>query len=107
MSRWLLNHVPTLGLAAIIIGGFVGMAVVGTLLVRKRLPSWVSGADNDVAGVLLGVVGGVYGIMLAFVIVALWESFQDAERTVTTEATEVSQLYRVPRRRSMPRPSAR
>ena len=94
MSRWLLNHVPVLGLAVLVIGGFVAVAVVGVLLVRKRLPHWASGEDNDVAGVFLGVVGGVYGIVLAFVIVAMWEGYQDAERAVTTEATEVSQLYR-------------
>ncbi|MEI7745803.1 MAG: hypothetical protein WCK58_18860, partial [Chloroflexota bacterium] len=47
---------------------------------------------NDVAGVLLGIVGAIYGIMLAFVVVTVWSSFADAEHNVRREATYAAQV---------------
>ncbi len=94
MSRWLLNNVPTVGLVVLFVGVFVGFAVVGTLLVRKWFPSVASREDDPLVDVHLAVVRIVYGIMLAFMIGTIWVEYRQAEQTVTTEATQVSQLYR-------------
>lgn len=94
MNRWLLNTFPTWALALIVVGGIalLGWGVART--VRRRVPSVAEGEHNDLAGIFLGVLIGVYGIVLAFVIVALYEDFKAAEGTVRTEATELAQLYR-------------
>ena len=45
----------------------------------RWLPSLRAGESNDVAGVILGVLAAVYGIVLAFVIVALYEEYRQAQ----------------------------
>ena len=90
---WILNNVPTPALAVGVVGGLMAFAALGLVLVRRRWPDLTAGEHNDVAGVLLGVVGAVYGILLAFVIVAVYTSFTDAGLNVRTEASAVSQIY--------------
>lgn len=94
MTRWLLNTFPTWGLTVLVVGGLIVLAWAGFRLTRRRLPHLAAGENNDVAGVMLGILVGVYGIVLAFVIVALYEGFQAAEVTVQGEATELAQLTR-------------
>lgn len=95
MNRYLLNTYPTWVLAVLVVGGAMLIAATGLIAVRRRLPHFAEGEHNDVAGMMLGVVGAVYGIVLAFVIVAVYEDFKGAEANVRGEATEVAQLYRV------------
>ena len=94
MTRWLLNTFPTLLLAIIVIGVLVLFAATGQYLVRHRWPHVAEGEHNDVAGILLGLLAAVYGIVLAFVIVALYEDFQAADAIVRQEATEIEQIER-------------
>ena len=94
MTRWLLNTFPTWALAIIVVGTLVLFAAVGQYFVRRRWPQTAEGENNEVAGVLLGLVGAVYGILLAFVIVALYEDHQAAKGVVREEATEVEQIHR-------------
>jgi hypothetical protein len=94
VTRWLLNTLPTWGLLLLVPGVLIALAAGGQLVVRRRWPHVAGGEHNDVAGVMLGVLGGVYGIVLAFVIVALYEDFQAAKETVHEEATHLAQLQR-------------
>jgi hypothetical protein len=92
--RWLLNTIPSWAIVILVVGGLMAIAAVGLVVVRRRWPQFVDGEHNDVAGILLGVVGATYGIMLAFVIVAVYEDFSDAQSTVHSEATALAELYR-------------
>jgi hypothetical protein len=94
MTRWLLNTFSTWALAIVVVGALVLFAAGGQYLVRRRWPQTAEGEHNDVAGVLLGLVGAVYGIVLAFVIVALYEDHQAANAVVRQEATEIEQIHR-------------
>ena len=94
MNRWLLNTFPTWALALFLAGGLAAIAWAVQTAVRRRLPSVAEGEHNDLAGTFLGVLIGIYGIVLAFVIVALYEQFNAAQSVVRAEATEVAQLYR-------------
>jgi hypothetical protein len=70
------------------------LSLIGLTLVRRFLPHWQTETPyNDVAGVVIGVLAAVYGIVLAFVIVALYEDFKQADSNVRTEATVLAQLY--------------
>jgi Protein of unknown function (DUF4239) len=93
VTRWLLNTFPTWALVPIVIGPFILFAAVGLYVVRRR---WVHLAreQNDAAGVLIGLVAAVYGIVLAFVIVVLYQDYQDAGSTVRQEATVIEQVDR-------------
>ncbi len=45
------------------------------------------------AGFLIAVVGALYSVLLAFVVVSMWESFEDAEAVAQREADLLVSLY--------------
>ncbi|MEV7601368.1 DUF4239 domain-containing protein [Kitasatospora sp. NPDC089797] len=94
MGLWLLEHLPTVVLTVLVVGGVTAAAVAGSVLAHRRLPSLASGENNEMVGVVLGVFGAIYGIILAFVIVNLWTQLQDARHVVSAEATSISQVVR-------------
>jgi hypothetical protein len=94
VARWLLNTFSTWELAIIVIGAFVLLALLGLALLKRRPVHLREGDGNQVAGVVLGVVSGIYGIMLALVIVSLYGSFQQANADIRTEASTISMVYR-------------
>ena len=93
MARWLLNTFPTWLLALIIVGASVALALLALRFVRRRFPGVAKHEGNDLVGVVIGVLAGVYGIILGFVIVSLYEDFQDAGATVQDEGAQLVQLY--------------
>jgi hypothetical protein len=92
ISSWLLNNLSTAVITILVVGGLMAMAGIGLVAVRRRWPDFAQGEHNDVAGVLVGLVGAIYGIMLAFVVVAVYTSFVEAENTVLAEASQVAQI---------------
>jgi hypothetical protein len=105
VTRALLNSMPTWALALLVVGGSVAIAAAGLVIVRRRFPELHRHGINDVAGVVIGVLAAVFGIILGFVTVSLYESFTEAQQNVQTEATEVLQLYEDTR--AFPRAQAR
>lgn len=69
------------------------MAVGSLALVRRRFPQLQHHQLNDVVGVGVGVLAAIYGILLGFITVALYQDFTDAKATVRHEATQLVQLY--------------
>jgi hypothetical protein len=51
--------------------------------------------NNEVAGFKFAVVGLFYGVLLAFVVVAVWEEYRDTETAVRNEAKAAVDLHRV------------
>ncbi|MFF3920444.1 DUF4239 domain-containing protein [Streptomyces sp. NPDC001852] len=94
MSLWLLNYFSTFTLALVTVGGTVLLAVVGSLLLRRRHPTLADGEHNDMVGVTLGMFGAIYGIILAFVIVTLWTNLAQAQTIVASEATDAALITR-------------
>lgn len=94
MSRWLINTFPTWLLALLLIGGFVAVAFAGLSLVRRLLPSVIAGDHNEFTGMMSGIVAAVYGVFLAFAIVALYEQFHDASETVQVESAALEKVVR-------------
>ncbi|QCX73985.1 hypothetical protein C9F11_01410 [Streptomyces sp. YIM 121038] len=92
MELWLLNNLPTTAIAAVIVGGVVILAVGGSALTHRMHPQLADGEHNDMVGVVLGMYGAIYGIILAFVVVTLWTQVQDADAVVQSEASSLAQL---------------
>lgn len=88
--RSILNHVPTPVLGFVIVALGVGLGIGLLALVRRTRAATVE--DNESLDILLALIGAVYGIILAFVIVDLWTSFGAARDTVSTEASALAQL---------------
>ncbi|MFD4656399.1 DUF4239 domain-containing protein [Kitasatospora sp. NPDC058444] len=94
MELWLLNTFSTGLLAVLVVGCCVLLTLLGSIVTTRRYPALVGGENNDMVGVVLGMFGAIYGIILAFVIVNLWTELQDTQKVVASEATSVSQIAR-------------
>jgi hypothetical protein len=51
--------------------------------------------NNEVAGFKFAVIGVFYAVLLAFVVVAVWENYQKTEGAVRDEAKAVVDLHRI------------
>jgi hypothetical protein len=67
-------------------------AVAGLELVQRLVPSEKRQEHNDVAGFLYAVVGVVYAVLLALLVIAVWELYQRARETVESEANAVAEI---------------
>jgi len=62
--------------------------------IRRRWPALVEGQQNDVVGFVIAVVGVIYAVLLAFVVIVAWETFDNAEGVVGQEASALRTVYR-------------
>ena len=68
-------------------------SVVGLVLVQHLVPSSLREEHNDVAGFIYAVVGVMYAVLLAFVVIVVWQDYQAAKDTVESEANELAGVY--------------
>lgn len=92
--RSLLINVPTVWLGVGLVILTVGLSLLGLIIVRRRVPLKTLKANQDVAGFVIAVVGVIYAVLLAFVVVIVWEDFGSADTTANNEAAAVGDLYR-------------
>src|ERR671920_1387884 len=67
-------------------------AVAGLELVQRLVPAEKRQENNDVAGFLYAVVGVVYAVLLALLVIAVWQHYQKANETVESEASAVGEI---------------
>ena len=93
MSRSLV-HLNLWLLGALLVVGLPLLTVAMQAAVRRVMPDIVKGEHNDVAGFLIAVVGVVYAVTLAFIVIVTWQRYADARTTVHHEAGALRGLYR-------------
>lgn len=76
------------------IAGSMVLAVAGLLATRRLVRPRVAEYHNEVAGLLFALLGVLYAIVLAFIVVAVWQRFSDADAAVTAEATAAVLAFR-------------
>jgi len=84
----------------LLVGGlYVGVAVVLTLsglyAVRRAVPHHILASHNDVAGFIYATIAVTYAVILGFVVVTVWEQYEEARDNVDREANSVADLYRL------------
>src|SRR5918992_388727 len=84
---------PTWLQGTLIVGGSLLLALAGMFLVRRLVPHPVLREQNEVAGFLIAVLGVAYAVLLAFVVIAVWENYETAKTNVDTEANELAGVY--------------
>ncbi len=87
VSPWLL----ALGVVAVAEVYSIGLMI----LCRRRFGADRLSLNNEVAGFKFAVVGVFYAVLLAFVVVAVWEDYRDTEVAVRNEAKAVADLHQV------------
>ena len=68
-------------------------AVVGLALVQRLVPATIRQAHNDVAGFIYAALGVIYAVLLALVVIAVWEEFGRARVTVESEANALAEVF--------------
>ena len=94
MNRWLLNTFPGWLLFLAIVGAFVGLAAAGKRAVQRRFAAAPEEKKLAISGSVFEVAGGVFALLVAFVVVAAWSDFKSAEDTVTMEGSHLARLMR-------------
>jgi len=61
---------------------------------KARLAFTAAEGHNDITGFVFATVGVLYGVLLAFVVVAVWDEFTNAEDDVRQEAALMVAAYR-------------
>jgi hypothetical protein len=94
LEKFLLVEVSTVLLGVLAFCLAVSLSIGGLLLVRRSVALSTLERHNDVAGFIIAVIGVLYAVLLAFVVVISWQNFDQARQTASGEAELVSGLYR-------------
>src|SRR5918998_1901968 len=66
------------------------VAVAGLEVMQRLVPAARRREHNDVAGFIYAVVGVIYAVLLALMVIAVWEEHEAAKATVREEANELA-----------------
>src|SRR5262245_60216743 len=95
MSLYLNHEFSLWGLTVLLILAACAYAIGLMLLTRHLYGLDRLSLNNEVAGFKFAVIGVFYAVLLAFVVVAVWEGFRDTGGTVRNEAKAAVDLHRV------------
>jgi hypothetical protein len=90
MPRWLvtlLRLTPTVASAS-------AVSVLGLMGFRAIAPAADLLGSSDELGTYLQTVGGIYAVLLAFVVYVVWGQYNDTRSVVDREAAVLADLYR-------------
>jgi hypothetical protein len=90
---WLLQiPAPMLGFATVAI--VVVLSVGGLVVFRKAVSHTRLEDANPVSGDVFQLAGVLYAVLVAFLVVVVWEQFGDAEDATVSEASAIAELLR-------------
>jgi Protein of unknown function (DUF4239) len=76
-----------------VIGGICLVALAGLELVQRLVPATSRQPHNDVAGFIYAALGVIYAVLLALVVIAVWEEYDAASETVEQEANAAADIF--------------
>jgi hypothetical protein len=88
---------PTWVVGTAIVAVTSGFAIVGLALVNRFMPPGIREQHNNVANPITNIVALVYAVILAFLVIAVWQDFGKANDIAQHEASSVSDVYRAAR----------
>jgi Na+/melibiose symporter-like transporter len=71
------------------------IAMIGPIVVRKRMSLEQLRTNNEVAGFKFATVGVIYAVLLGFAVIVVWQKFSEAENDVALEAGAAATIYRL------------
>jgi len=77
----------------LVIGVICLVAVGGLELVQRLVPATSRREHNDVAGFIYAALGVIYAVLLALVVIAVWEEYDAASETVELESNAVAEIF--------------
>jgi hypothetical protein len=85
LPAWLFMSVSVLGACAVACGLLA--------LVRTRISRNEQITHNDVAGPILTLIGTVLAVMMSFMVIGVWQEYDNAAQTAQSEASALSDLH--------------
>ncbi len=77
----------------LVIGLICLLALAGLELVQRLVPAGSRQQHNDVAGFIYAALGVIYAVLLALVVIAVWEEYRAASETVEQEANALAEIF--------------
>ena len=77
----------------LVVGGVCLISLVGFELVHRLVPASSRQRHNDVAGFIYAALGVIYAVLLALVVITVWEQYQAASETVEQEANATAEIF--------------
>ena len=77
----------------LVVGGVCLAALAGFELVQRLVPAGSRQRHNDVAGFIYAALGVIYAVLLAHVVIAVWEEYNAAGETVEQEANALAEIF--------------
>jgi hypothetical protein len=77
----------------LVIGGICLLSLGGLEMVGRLVPTASRQPHNDVAGFIYAALGVIYAVLLALVVIAVWEEYDAAKETVEQEANAASDIF--------------
>lgn len=90
----LLLQIPAPVLGFLTVALVVGLSVGGLLLFRKAVSHTRLEVANAASGQVFQLAGILYAVLVAFIVVVVWEQFGDAESATESEASAIADLLR-------------
>lgn len=88
-----LSRLPLFELVAVVMVLPTVVAVFLQWLVRRFIGYERLKPNNEVAGFQFAIVGVIYAVLLAFVVIAVWEKFSEGQKDVAQEAGAAAALF--------------
>jgi hypothetical protein len=90
---WLLQQPePIVGLLTVLIT--VALAILGLVLFRRLVSQTRLEKANVVSEQVFTIAGVLYAVLVAFVVVVVWEDFDQAQTATESEANSIADLFR-------------
>ena len=83
----------TIVYGVLVVGGICLLALAGLELVQRLVPAASRQKHNDVAGFIYAALGVIYAVLLALVVIAVWEKYGAASETVEQEANAAGDIF--------------
>jgi Protein of unknown function (DUF4239) len=88
-----LSRLPTLELFLVLMGIGLSVSVVLTVLAERAFDAGSRTRTSTSITTVVGVIAGLYAVLIAFVIVNEWQAFNDAQEQVSNESAALSATY--------------
>jgi hypothetical protein len=69
------------------------VALAGLEVVQRLVPATSRQRHNDVAGFIYAALGVIYAVLIALVVIAVWEEYEAASVTVEQEANAAAEIF--------------
>ena len=89
---YVLSQLPLWALILAVIVIPTSLAIGCQVLVRRSVGVDKLSLNNEVGGFIFAIIGVVYAVLLAFVVIAVWEKFSEGQTSVAKESAAAAAL---------------